>query len=77
MSTSICWEQTVDGLVSRPWGVKDSHLLNTTEKGDKHRLQGPLGSYVLLEIKHSICWNLNKILKIEHNLSIFWLNTGT
>ena len=38
MSTSICWELTCDGLVSHPRGVKDSHLLNTTETGDKYRL---------------------------------------
>ena len=45
MSTSICWELTCDGLVSRPGGVKESHPLNTTETGDKRRPHGPLGSY--------------------------------
>ena len=44
MSTSICWELTCDGLVSHPEGVKDSHLLTTTETGDRHRLHGPPGS---------------------------------
>ena len=41
MSTSVCWELTSDGLVSRPGGVKDSNPLNTTESGDKRRLHGP------------------------------------
>ena len=31
MSTSVCWELTCNGLVSRPGGVKDSHSLNTTK----------------------------------------------
>ena len=31
MSTSICWKPTYYGLVSLPGGVKDTHLLNTTE----------------------------------------------
>ena len=39
MSTSFCWGLTCDGLVSRPGGVNDSHPLNTTETGDKHRLR--------------------------------------
>ena len=42
MSTSICWELTCDGLVSHPEGVKDFHLLNTTEIGDNRWLHGPL-----------------------------------
>ena len=44
MSTSICWELTCDGLVSRLGGVKASHPLNTTETGYKRRLHWPLGS---------------------------------
>ena len=44
MSTNICWELTGDGLVSRPGGVKDSHLFNTAGTGDKRRLHGPHGS---------------------------------
>ena len=36
--TSVCWELTCDVLVSHPGGVKDSHLLNTTEIRDKRRL---------------------------------------
>ena len=48
--TNLCclgvfWQCTnCDGLVSHPRGVKDSHLLNTTETGDKRRLRGPPGS---------------------------------
>ena len=34
MSTSVWWELTCDGLVSHPGGVKDPHLLNTTETGE-------------------------------------------
>ena len=41
MSISICWNLNCDGLVFRPGGVQDSHLLNTTETGDKHQLHGP------------------------------------
>ena len=37
MSTSVCWELTCNGLVSRPGGVKDSYPLNNTETGDKRR----------------------------------------
>ena len=44
MSTSVCWKLTGDGLVSRPGEVKDSHLLNTTETGDKRELHCPLSS---------------------------------
>ena len=44
MSTSVCWELTGDGLVSHPGEVKDSHPLNTTETGAKHRHHGPHGS---------------------------------
>ena len=39
MSTSFCCGLTCDGLVSCPGGVNDSHPLNTTETGDKRRLQ--------------------------------------
>ena len=35
---------TSDGSVAHPGGVKDSHLLNTTETGVKLRLHGPPGS---------------------------------
>ena len=38
MSTSVCWELTCDGLVSRPREVKDFHPLNTTEIEDKRGL---------------------------------------
>ena len=39
MSTSVCWELTCDGLVSRPGVVKDNHPLNTTETENKHQLR--------------------------------------
>ena len=39
MSTSFCWGLTCDKLVSRPREVNDSHPLNTTETGDRCRLQ--------------------------------------
>ena len=39
MSTSFCWGLTCDGSVPCPGGINDSHLLNTTEIRDKHRLQ--------------------------------------
>ena len=38
MSTSVCWELTCDGLMSRPGRVKDFHPLNTMKTGDRNRL---------------------------------------
>ena len=41
MGTSFCWGLTCDGLVLwfHPRGVNDSHPLNTTKTGNRHRLQ--------------------------------------
>ena len=61
MSTSICWELTCDGLVSRPGGVKDSHpLINIAETGDERRLQKPLSSSKLHNLRSKVL--LEKVL---------------
>ena len=44
MKNYLLWASGVDGLVSCPGGIKDSHPFNTTETGDKRRLHGPPGS---------------------------------
>ena len=41
MSTNVCCEQTRDGFLFYPGGVKDSHPFNTAETGVKRRLHQP------------------------------------
>ena len=45
MRTSVSWELPCYGLLSHPGWVKDSHLLNTANTKDKHRLTRPFGTY--------------------------------
>ena len=70
MSTSFCWELFCERLVSHPGGVKDSHLLNTTETGDKRRLHGPLGSLrIQLGFLIFVLYNLHNLIRLTLQIS--------
>ena len=65
MSTSVCWELTCNGLVSRPGGVKDPHPLNTTVTGDKRRLSvGHLARKGFTLYKNKSCRILTRLFKL-------------